>query len=256
MIYAMSDIHGCLDAFMAAVEKIDFSGSNRLVLLGDYIDGGSESGYVLRHIQDMQKEHGSEKIIALKGNHEQMILDWVYGSRNTGHSTARDCGISRHEWFNFDLSHNFRTLRSIFSSRSMAKLKVLAQTATVGDLSEVAARLIWDESGEMIGWLRKLPLYCETSDYVFVHAGIDEDARELWKTGTPDWMFLEKYPPTKGKFYKTVIAGHVGTSSEYLANDPDFHGIYYDGESHYYIDGSTVISGKAPILCLDRDTLQ
>ena len=35
--YMMSDIHGFLEAFEAALKKTDLSGKNQLILLGDYI---------------------------------------------------------------------------------------------------------------------------------------------------------------------------------------------------------------------------
>ena len=43
-IYAISDIHGYLNEFIDALNKIDLSDrENRLILLGDYIDNGSQS---------------------------------------------------------------------------------------------------------------------------------------------------------------------------------------------------------------------
>ena len=48
-----------------------------------------------------------------------------------------------------------------------------------------------------------------------------------------------------------VVAGHVGTAE--IAGDPGFHGIYYDGESHYYIDGTVFESSCIPILMVDTD---
>ena len=53
--------------------------------------------------------------------------------------------------------------------------------------------------------------------------------------GASDNTLLGKFPATKGKFYKTIIAGHVGTCSRDLAADRSYHDVYYDGESHYYI---------------------
>ena len=50
MFCAMSDIHGHLDIFKAALEKIDLSGENKLILLGDYIDQDPQSGETLRYI--------------------------------------------------------------------------------------------------------------------------------------------------------------------------------------------------------------
>jgi serine/threonine protein phosphatase 1 len=49
-----------------------------------------------------------------------------------------------------------------------------------------------------------------------------------------------------------IIAGHIGTST--ISGDPGFHGIFYDGKSHYYIDGSVGVSGFIPILMVDTET--
>ena len=48
-------------------------------------------------------------------------------------------------------------------------------------------------------------------------------------------MFIEKYPPSKGKFYMDIIAGHVSTST--ASGDRNRHDIFFDGESHFFIDG-------------------
>ncbi len=55
MLYAMSDIHGCLQPFRTALERVDLKGGSRLVLLGDYIDYGKESGQTLRYVYEMQQ---------------------------------------------------------------------------------------------------------------------------------------------------------------------------------------------------------
>lgn len=49
-IYAMSDIHGCLQEFEAALDLVDLSGDNKLILLGDYIHSGADSYGVLKKI--------------------------------------------------------------------------------------------------------------------------------------------------------------------------------------------------------------
>lgn len=54
-IYAMSDIHGCLDAFEYALSLIDLSGDNKIVLLGDYVHGPDSYG-VLRLTQEIEKK--------------------------------------------------------------------------------------------------------------------------------------------------------------------------------------------------------
>jgi Calcineurin-like phosphoesterase. len=41
--YVISDIHGCYNEFLSMLEKIRFSGSDNLILSGDYIDKGKQS---------------------------------------------------------------------------------------------------------------------------------------------------------------------------------------------------------------------
>ena len=48
-----------------------------------------------------------------------------------------------------------------------------------------------------------------------------------------------------------VVAGHIGTSS--ISGDPVFHDIFYDGASHYYIDGTVSISGVIPVMMVDTE---
>lgn len=75
--YMMSDIHGFLEAFEAALKKTDLSGKNQLILLGDYIDYGPDGRAVLEKVRALQEKYGSEKVIALMGNHEKALLDWL-----------------------------------------------------------------------------------------------------------------------------------------------------------------------------------
>lgn len=75
--YMMSDIHGFLEAFEAALKKTDLSGKNQLILLGDYIDYGPDGRAVLEKVRALQEKYSSEKVIALMGNHEKALLDWL-----------------------------------------------------------------------------------------------------------------------------------------------------------------------------------
>ena len=113
-----------------------------------------------------------------------------------------------------------------------------------------------DESDEdkYIQWMENLPRYYTEGNTIFVHAGIDEEAGDLWEWGTGDEIFVGKYPAETGKIKDLdmkVVAGHVGTAE--IAGDPKFHDIYYDGESHYYIDGTVLDSGVIPVLMVDTD---
>lgn len=78
-IYAMSDIHGCIKEFEQALSLIDLSGDNKLIMLGDYVHGGYDSYAVLDKVFELQKRYGTDKVVALVGNHEETV---ICGSRS------------------------------------------------------------------------------------------------------------------------------------------------------------------------------
>lgn len=120
-------------------------------------------------------------------------------------------------------------------------------------ITETYIQMILSNHEKLIWWIQQMPLYFETKSQIFVHAGVDEEAGEYWMWGASDNTLLGKFPATKGKFYKTIIAGHVGTCSRDLAADRSYHDVYYDGESHYYIDGSVYKGGKLLLLAYDEE---
>lgn len=108
------------------------------------------------------------------------------------------------------------------------------------------------EEDEYIEWMKSLPRYYATERQIFCHAGIEEEAEDMWEWGTDDYTFTEKYPAQIGHFYIDIIAGHIGTAV--ISGDPSYHDIYFDGESHYYIDGTVLDSGVIPVLMVDTET--
>lgn len=99
-LFAISDIHGCYRPFYElVVDIIKLTKSDRLILLGDYIDRGEQSKEVIDFIIDLQKEGFDIK--ALIGNHELMLVDSYYEpdlmhlwSLNGGLSTLQSFGIA------------------------------------------------------------------------------------------------------------------------------------------------------------------
>ncbi len=109
-----------------------------------------------------------------------------------------------------------------------------------------------ENDGKYIKWFKTLPRYYVNGNTIFTHAGIDEEAGEDWKWGTGDHIFTGKYPADIGPIpdlEMKVVAGHIGTAS--ISGDPSFHDIYFDGASHYYIDGTVTRSGVIPVLMVD-----
>jgi serine/threonine protein phosphatase 1 len=73
-LFAIGDIHGCFRPFYELVTNIiKLTKSDRLILLGDYIDRGDQSKEVIDFIIDLQNT--GFNITPLTGNHEQMLID-------------------------------------------------------------------------------------------------------------------------------------------------------------------------------------
>lgn len=71
-ILAIGDMHGNFSRLLSVFHKVKFRPQkDLLILLGDYIDRGSENMRCLRWAMEMSEK---ENVIALRGNHEQMML--------------------------------------------------------------------------------------------------------------------------------------------------------------------------------------
>lgn len=252
MIYAMSDIHGCIEELKEQMEYVDLSGENRIVFLGDYIDYGDSSCEVLQLIWEIQKQYGDEKVVVLKGNHEQMLLEWIDDYGNL-YSDGIEYDLTFNDWLRTDFEYGANTVSTFLSEYQMDFLNQISRTCSLEIISKEAVQMILSNHKELISWIRKMPSYFETDSQIFVHAGVDEEAGEYWMWGTSENILLSKFPVTKGKFYKKIIAGHVGTGTRDLADNRNYHDVYYDGESHYYIDGSIYKGGKLLLLGYDEN---
>ena len=242
-LYAMSDIHGCLAAFEKALGGIDLANDNtRLVLLGDYCDRGPDSLCVFKLVMDLQQRYG-ERVVVLRGNHEEMLLEYVDEVGDPNFAQA---------WMLAD--SNLATAKSFLSDEDFARVRHLLLLKRFEDAYRFAVARMKDERGDVIKWIRQLPYYYE-SEYgqVFVHAGIDEEAGDLWKLGTPTEWFTAMGPEYAGcKFDLDVIAGHIDT--ETVSRIPGYRGIWHDGASHYYIDANAVRYGEVAVLEYDSGT--
>lgn len=68
------DIHGGLKALIQLLERIDYSENDRLIFLGDYVDGWSESAQVIDFLIELSQKH---ECIFIKGNHDVWCQEWL-----------------------------------------------------------------------------------------------------------------------------------------------------------------------------------
>ncbi|MQP83345.1 serine/threonine protein phosphatase [Streptococcus mitis] len=234
-LYAISDIHGYLDEFRNALNKVNLNDKdNRLFLLGDYLDNGLQSFQVISKIIELEEVYPNQ-IITLLGNHEEWFYDWLILDKPTASAFPE-------------------TIKSFFSPEELNYIfKSNANNFETGVRNEIKNNIKFNP---FINWFKKRyrdERYYETETQIFVHAGIDEEVGKLWKELTSSEIFTNKFPITTGSFHKAIISGHI--ASWEVAKDRRYLGkIYYDSKSHYFIDGDVMNSKTIPVLYYDTIT--
>lgn len=72
--FVIGDIHGGLRALQQVLERAKVTAEDKLIFLGDYVDGWSESPQVLDFLIGLQKTH---TCIFIRGNHDALLLEWL-----------------------------------------------------------------------------------------------------------------------------------------------------------------------------------
>ncbi len=236
VIYAVSDIHGCYKAMLKTLELVDLTDkTSELIFLGDYINRGKESKKTIYYIKELEEKNS--QVIVLPGNHESVLLDWLKNS---------DFEILGSDNLSLDIMKSFYTDEEITKIRSLCTDELEERC-----MDNLYKQIFISDHNELIDWLEKIykNKYYETEEQIFVHAGVVEiEAKEeLWKELTSDRYYLESRNINNKKFYKDIIVGHT-PAHKVAANDNYMGKVYFDGLSHYYIDGDTINSGVVPLL--------
>ncbi|MDX9785639.1 MAG: metallophosphoesterase family protein [Desulfobacterales bacterium] len=170
-IFAVGDIHGCYDKLVALMGKIDVDWNlDKLIFLGDYIDRGPNAFEVVEYLVTLRKKYS--RIIFLKGNHEEMLEKYLSGADRLNY--LQDGGQP--------------TLDSYLKH----------WRGEGGPIPE-----------EHLDFFRSLVLFHETTDYIFVHAGLRVGV-PLERQVAGDLLWIrDRFIQSKGDFGKRVVFGHT-----------------------------------------------
>ncbi|OPH62191.1 metallophosphoesterase [Paenibacillus ferrarius] len=207
----ISDIHGCHTKFLKLLEHVKHDpAEDKLILLGDYMDRGLKSKEVIETVKNLVEHH---KVVALRGNHDQMFLDAINGQddyiflHNGGINTIESyCGLN---WFENHSGFDFNRYLE-------------------------AKDFIKRHYHEHIAFIDSLPFYHEDESHIYVHAGLSPYYTEKdWKSQpTENFLWIRDiFLANKTPFSKTIVFGHTPTIN--LHKKPDI----YFGEGKIGIDG-------------------
>jgi len=181
-IFAIGDIHGCFDELQALINSLPLNASSTLIFLGDYVDRGPKSKEVIDYILHLKTKYN---VIALKGNHEAMMLDFL------NDPSSAFAGL-------FVLNGGSSTLASYSNDDKHFNIP-----------------------HEHKKFLATLPYYYETENYFFVHAGVPDvslDKIEPIKHALDLLWIRTPFYDSKFKWEKTIVHGHTPQKEIFISD--------------------------------------
>lgn len=71
---AFGDLHGGLKALIQLLDRINLTPEDKLIFLGDYVDGWSDSANTVSYLIELAKQNSC---IFLRGNHDDLVHKWL-----------------------------------------------------------------------------------------------------------------------------------------------------------------------------------
>ena len=259
MLFAVSDIHSYYEPLISALKEKDFfaSNDNKLVVIGDALDRGPDTKKVIDLLLSL---HSDGRLIYIKGNHEDLLIDCLRDISNGGIFEIA-CGMSHH-YIN-------KTFDSVLAIADMN----ISQAMNLP--MELVSRVVNSDYYKIL--LPSCLDFYETEKYIITHGYIPIIAEGVMPYGKykhdPDWRSSGAIAWRKARWLngmeiackhritepeKTVVVGHWHTSwghsfierkcSEW-GKDADFSPFIADGI--LAIDACTASSGKVNCIVLE-----
>lgn len=196
MIYAIGDIHGYSEQLDQALTRIENDGGKdaQIVFLGDYTDRGPDSSGVIERLLDGINSDRNWTI--LRGNHDRMFCRFVKDG------TLHDKGI--------------KTPGLDWLHPRLGGAQTLVSYGLDVEGHDILAQAQAHVSPEHLAFLETRPLYFETDELTFVHAGIRPHVPMNAQTEDDLIWIRDGFLDFEAPHPKLVVHGH--TALDYPAH--------------------------------------
>lgn len=75
----VGDVHSGLKAVEQVLERAKVTPDDRLIFLGDYVDGWSDAVATINYLIALRKTHNC---VYIRGNHDELCLEWLRGGKD------------------------------------------------------------------------------------------------------------------------------------------------------------------------------
>ena len=228
MTYVMADVHGQYEKYKKMLEKINFSDSDTLYILGDVVDRGEHPAKIL---YDMSMR---PNVFPIMGNHEHMARYML--EKLCTEITAENC-------------ETHLTEKDI---EIMALWDINGGKTTVDDFYRFGA----EDREYLLDYLSEFSPYEEVSvggkDFVLVHGGLPDFSPEKPLYCYNEAAMLYHRTDYTKRYYpdKYLVTGHVPTCNI----DEAYDGRIYIANGHIAIDCGAG-HGK-PLGCIRLDDMK
>lgn len=261
-LFIFSDPHGFYDITIKYLNEAGYDETNphhKLICLGDFTDRGSQSLELYKYLYRLTQE---DKAIVLAGNHTKLFIDLLEGSYNPFNYL--------HNGLNETIA-DFWHRTAPFESWCMLEGNCTMTQGNYAKWVNICRKDINEEYPELLPWLKSLPRYFETKNYIMVHGAIDTKVSDwhnphCYRGNLIDWDALDF---NDGSFFgeqvintdKTIIIGHFGTKQlrEMYPNlttkdDKEPYDILIrDDNKIIAIDSTVALSKKINVLVLEDE---
>lgn len=228
-IYAIGDVHGQKDMVDHALALIAADGGDdtQIVFLGDYTDRGPDSRAVIDTL--IAGRDAGRDWIFIKGNHDRLFTNFVL--HGIEHDARVKSGIS---WLNPRLG-GAMTLASYglkgvmhFASHGSTEPETLDHFEGPTGWADKGARQAMARAAvpdAHIDFLENLPLWHQTDDLFFVHAGLRPGLPLAFQDPEDLIWIREPFLDSREDFGKLVVHGHTALDHpQHFGNRVDLDG--------------------------------
>lgn len=215
----VSDIHGMYKQFEEILQYWDRE--SLLVILGDMIDRGEYSYEVVQRIMSLQQEF-PDKVVVLKGNHEDMLMYYVDGKMEDPTLFLVNGGIEMLRSFIKDIDE---------------------------DAVKQNAEILKTQFAAEIDFLRNARHYFQYGNLLITHAGFDSTLDDWQETASHDFLWIREHHRNENKTGLLSIFGHTPTRNMHETDD-----IWISLCQNYIgIDGACAYGGQLNALLISEE---
>jgi serine/threonine protein phosphatase 1 len=221
--FVVGDIHGRCAQLLNLLDMLPRDPANdSLIFLGDLIDRGADAPGCVDHVVNLCHEN-PQNVVCLRGNHEQMLMDFIDGINNVWLSPV----VGGEKTF------------EQYTGRSV-------QIDSEEDLKELHRDLATHLPAKHLEFIRQTPFFHEDEFAIYVHAGLEE-GKHPQESSEVSLLWLRNMDFFKNYRGKPCVFGHTPTPLLPLRGRLGRHGIYI---SHSAVGLDSGYNHDSPLSCL------